>query len=256
MPTRISRVERRTLGRLVAASCIAGLAGCGSVPLAKVELDRSSPVRIQRIALLRVPKAPPLTVDNHSGFHVLGGLTGYLIQASIDKGHTEQYAKAAAAVGNAFSPTIAATIADALARDGYQVVMTDLAPRLAEDLGNVDLTGVRVDADAILAVWFAKVGYLAARSSLYRPCVKVKARMIDARSRSDMYSQTFSGGYDASNSPVEESVYVPSDPTYEYGSFEDLMASFEESLQGIDETAKSVAERIGTDLAPRPAQHP
>ena len=87
--------------------------------------------------------------------------------------------------------------------------------------------------------------YLAAKQPDYIPWVVVRARILDAKTKQDIYFKTFACGYDIK----ANSVHVDSDFAYTYGSFGDLEKNFDKSVEGIKSCEKSVADMIGRDLA-------
>jgi hypothetical protein len=223
------------------------LAACASVP--RIEMDAASSVRIQKIALLKVPPAPSPTVTNSGGAAGMFGAFGALVQVGMNASNGSAYADAVADGTRKLAPGITGSLAEVLARDGYQVVIPEQEPTVANSGDTVDLSSIQTDADAILAVWFTQVGYVSPpRSPYYQPFVVVKARMIDARSRGDLYFKTFSSGYDVD---VKNSVYILTGGGYRYGTFQELMGSAAESFQGLVDATETVAVHVGADLRRR-----
>lgn len=241
MPHTTSRLPRSFVAGLVAL----GMGGCVSVP--RVEMDKASSARIAKVALLKVAPAPSPTVTNTGGAAVAFGLVGALVQVGVNSSHGKIYATAVGERTATLAPDMMAALADALAQGGYEVVTPETEIIVAEGGDDVDLSSVQTDADAILAVWFTRVGYVSPPGSTsYQPWVVVKARMVDARSRGDLYFKTFSAGYDMR---VSNSVYIEGGERFRYGSFDDLMARATGSVDGLFSATRAIATHVSADLA-------
>ncbi len=229
----------------IAGGLLAALtSGCASVP--RIELDGRSSARIGKIALLKVAAVPSPTVANSGGAAAALGLVGAVAQAAVDANHGLTYASAFGARTAALAPATTEALADALSKDGYEVVTLQEEAKVAGDGDDVDLSAVRTDADAILAVWFTTVGYVSPpRSPAYQPVVVMKARMIDARSRGDLWFKTYIGGYDMR---VNDAVYVPSGQQYRYDSFDVLMDAGAESVEGMVDVIEAIVARMFFEL--------
>jgi hypothetical protein len=128
-------------------------------------------------------------------------------------------------------------------------VAGDQKPKLAADGKSDDYSDVHVDADAILSIWFGVVGYMSSPySTHYEPWVLVKARLLDAKTKKDIYFKTFCVGY---KMKIENVVALPADPKYRYGSFDDLMAHTDDAAAGLVNCEEMVAKQIGSDLKVR-----
>jgi hypothetical protein len=125
--------------------------------------------------------------------------------------------------------------------------LQDQKPKLAADGKSADYTSIKTDADSILHVWFTSFGYVSPpESSDFIPWVVVRARLIDAKTKQDMYFKTFACGWDVKNN----SVHVVSDEVYRYGSFDALNAAFNQSVQGIKSCETAIVANITKDLHP------
>jgi hypothetical protein len=76
--------------------------------------------------------------------------------------------------------------------------------------------------------------------------VVIKARLLDARTKQDIYFKTFCVGY---KMKVENAVQLPADPKYRFNSFDDLMAHVDGAVDGLVDCEKIAAMRMGSDLA-------
>lgn len=233
-------------------SCVLllGLAGCVTIP--KTEMNHQSAKSIKTVALLDVAEPKAEVVMNMGGGAAAFGLIGGLIQGGVNADHGKAYSKLVAAGQVQFSPTMIKSITDELNADGYHVVyLADQRPKLASDGKSDDFSNVHTDADAILEVWFTTLGYVSPPSkSAFEPWVAVKVRMLDSKSRKDLYFKTFFGGF--KDKMIKNIVYVPADAKYQYKTFDMLTSSFADSVRGLQETEGAVASQVGRDLARGP----
>jgi hypothetical protein len=220
------------------------LAGCASVP--NIEMQHASASSIKRIALLKTPPPQNVLVMNMGGGAMAFGAVGGLIQGGVNADHSKQFA-AVLAKYPALSETVMTEVERSLKADGYDVIVVrDQAPKLAADGKGDDYSAVHVDADAILSVWFGVVGYVSGGFSVhYEPSVLVKARLLDAKTKKDIYFKTFCVGY---KMKIENAVMLPADTRFRFGSFDDLMAHAEEAVAGLVSCEELTANRIGWDL--------
>jgi hypothetical protein len=220
------------------------LAGCVSVP--NIEMRKASGPSIKRIALLKTPAPRNVQVTNIGGAAMAFGAIGGAIQGGMNAGHAKQFA-AVLAKQPALSEKIMADVESSLKADGYDVIVVrDQAPKVAADGKSDDYSGVQVEADAILSVWFGVVGYMSSPySAHYEPWVLIKAHLVDSKTKKDLYFKTFCVGY---KPKIENAVMLPADTRFRFGSFDDLMARSDDAVAGIVSCEKLTADRIGWDL--------
>jgi len=221
------------------------LSGCASVP--NIEADKAAATQIKRIAVLGIHEPANVQVANLGGAAGAFGLVGGLIQGTTNADHSKQFAEALQQRKQSLSEPMLAAVTQSLKEDGFEVmVAADQKPKLAADGKSDDYSDVHVDADAILSVWFGVVGYMSSPySTHYEPWVLVKARLLDAKTKKDIYFKTFCVGY---KMKIENVVPLPADPKYRYGSFDDLMAHTGDAAAGLVDCGEIVAKRIGADL--------
>jgi hypothetical protein len=95
-------------------------------------------------------------------------------------------------------------------------------------------------------VWFTSFGYVSLPESTdFVPWVVVPARLLDAKTKQDMFYKTFACGYDIK----ANSVHIDSDVVYRYGSFGELEDQFEQSVTGLKACEQAAVAMIGQDLA-------
>lgn len=223
-----------------------GLSGCVTVP--KIELNQNESKNIKTIALLNVAEPQSEQVINMGGGAALFGLVGGIVQGATNSSHSTSYTKLVADQKIHFSPDIVETITNQLTASGFQVVyLNDQKPAVASDGKSDDFSSIRTDADAILVVWFTTVGYVSPPySTSFQPWVAVRARLLDAKTKRDLYFKTFSGGYEMK---AENSIYVPADSKYKYESFSALTMEFEDSINGLKESVCAIAHYISKDFS-------
>ncbi|KVO51917.1 hypothetical protein [Burkholderia stagnalis] len=224
------------------------LSGCANVP--NMDLNADNRQKLHTIAVLDVNEPKSVAVVNIGGAAGAFGLIGGLAQAAVNASHTSTYTKRVANDKIVFAPVVADRVIGHLTENGYQVVKLDgQKVKLADDGKTDDYSGIQTDADAIMNVWFTSFGYISPPEKIdFIPWVVVRARMLDAKTKQDIYFKTFACGYDIKSN----SVHVESDVAYTYGSFGDLEKSFDKSVEGIKSCETSIATMIGQDLVRAP----
>ncbi|KWO77626.1 hypothetical protein [Burkholderia ubonensis] len=224
------------------------LSGCVNLPQTNLNADNRQ--KLHSIAVLEVNEPKAVGVVNIGGAAGAFGLIGGLAQAAVNASHTSTYTKRVASDKIVFAPVVADSVIGHLTENGYQVVKLDgQKVKLADDGKSDDYSGIQTDADAIMNVWFTSFGYISPPDKTdFIPSVVVRARMLDAKTKQDIYFKTFACGYDIRSN----SVHVDSDVAYSYGSFGDLEKSFDKSVEGIKSCEKSIAAMIGQDLVRAP----
>ena len=140
----------------------------------------------------------------------------------------------------------------ALKQDGFDVILVrDQKPVPSADGKTDDYSDVHVDADAILSVWTASFGYVSPPNSThYEPSGVVRVRMLDAKTKADIYFKTFVIGWKL---PMKQSVYLETDERYRYKSIDAFVSSRGwRALRGLLEAESLVAQRVQADLAAQP----
>lgn len=225
------------------------LSGCVTLP--NTDMKPEARQKLHSIAILEVNEPKRVAVVNIGGAAGGFGLIGALAQSAVNASHTSTYTDHVAAGKIVFAPDIVDGVTGRLTSNGYQVVKLDgQKAKLADDGKSDDYSAIQTDADAIMNVWFTSFGYISPPNQPdYIPWVVVRARILDAKTKQDIYFKTFACGYDIKSN----SVHIDSDFAYTYGSFSDLEKNFDKSVEGIKSCEKSVADTIGQDLARTPA---
>jgi hypothetical protein len=223
------------------------LSGCVTLP--NTDLNAQAREKLRSIAVLEVAEPKRVAVVNLGGAASGFGLVGALAQVAVNTSHTNTYTERVTTSKIAFAPDIVDGVTGRLTDNGYQVVKLNQKTKLAADGKSDDYSDIQTDADAIMNVWFTSFGYISpANQPDYIPWVVIRARMVDAKTKQDLYYKTFACGHDIK----ANSVHIDSDFAYTYGSFSDLEKNFDKSVEGIKWCEKSVADMIGQDLARTP----
>jgi len=232
---------------LVVVGTLATLLFSGCVSAPSVDVDRTAATHIKRIAIIGIPEPANIQVANIGGAAAGFGLVGGLIQGATNADHSKAFAVPLRQRKPTLSAEMLSAIKQSLEADGFEVTMAlDQKPKLAADGKSDDYSEIHVDADAILAVWFGVMGYMSPPNSThYQPWVFIKARLLDARTKSDIYYKSFCVGYEMK---IKNAVMLPADEKYRYGSFDELMAHATEATTGLVDCEEVTAKRIGLDL--------
>ena len=224
------------------------LGGCVSAP--KIEIEKETAATLKRIAVLDIHEPHNFQVANLGGAAAAFGIAGALVQVSTNADHAKQFVAVLKERRISFAADLQAAVVKALQADGFQVSLAPgQHPRLAADGKTLDYSDVRVDADAFLNVSYFQIGYFSDQwSSQYFPSVAVRVRLIDAKSKIDLYYKTVWIGHKL---PIKNIVYLDPNPKYRYGSFDALMQAEEEAVAGLMDSQAAVASEIGDELRPR-----
>jgi hypothetical protein len=238
-------------GARAACGCLAAifLAACATVP--KVEMSQSA--TIKSVTMLRIVEPEVYPVVNLGGPTGMFGLVGGLVQAGLNDTHTKGYTEAVKTRQLAFASPFEQEIADMLASAGYRVTRVDARPALQADGKSADYTGLGAGSDAIVHVWFTALGYVSPPSRMdFQPWVAVRARVVDTRSRQDLYFKTFSCGWKLSNDSI---VHVKSSPRYDYASYDALVQDLDAPAAGLRQCMTDIAALMRAGVAARAAMH-
>ncbi|WP_260858894.1 hypothetical protein [Paraburkholderia sp. BCC1885] len=220
------------------------LTGCTSLP--KTDLASDNREKLHSIAMLDVAEPRGENVANFGGAAGAFGLIGGLVQGGVNSSHTSTYTQHVASEKIAFAPVVNDGLTTRLSSDGYEiVVLHDQHAKLSSDGKSDDFSDVKTTADAILSVWITSLGYASPpASSDFIPWVVIRARLLDSKSKQDMYFKTFACGWDIKGN----SVHVVADAKYHYGSFGTLIEQFDQSVAGLKDCEQAVVAAIGQDL--------
>lgn len=241
-------MNNKTLSTSAVAGVIAAtivLTGCASLP--KTDLAANNREKLHSIAMLDVTEPRGESVVNLGGAAGAFGLIGGLVQGGINANHTSTYTQRVASEKIVFGPVVNDDLTTRLSSNGYEIVpLHGQHAKLSSDGKSDDFSDVKTDADSILSVWVTSFGYVSPpQSSDFIPWVVVRARLLDSKSRQDMYFKTFACGWDIKGN----SVHVEADAKYRYGSFGTLIDQFDQSVAGLKDCEQAVVAAIGQDLS-------
>jgi len=92
-------------------------------------------------------------------------------------------------------------------------------------------------------------GYVSEPMSLrYEPWVVIKARMVDAKTKQDLYFKTFVVGW---KMKIENAVVLPAPEEFRYKSFDEVKSRAPHAVTGLVRCGDLVAQQVGKDLAAR-----
>jgi hypothetical protein len=220
------------------------LTGCAA--LQPVVLDQATAKNVKKIALLPIGESRAIAVTNAGGVSAAFGALGGLVQGSIDENHAKTYLDAINASGIKMADPLSVSLLDGLSKKGIDVVLlTGQHAKLAADGKTVDYSGITTDADVILQVWFGYTGYFSGTMQGYQPWTIVNAKLLDARSKKELYQQSFS----AWRKPMQDAIkFIAIDGMVEYGSFDDLMAHFKDSVDALMAGHQAIARQLLQEL--------
>lgn len=244
---RIRRSTPDTRFLPTALLCGVALLISGCVTAQQVDLDKAANPTLRKIALMPVDPPKNVIVANIGSPAMAFGAIGGLIAGANDANHSSTYADMLKAGKVELAPAMTAAVQTELRKAGFTVVtITDQKPTLSPDRKTLDYSGIRTDADAILAVRIATVGYMSPQfSTTYRPWVAATAVLFDAKTKKTLYVRTFSAGYEMK---VKNAIHVDTSARFKYANFDDLSARFADSVDGLIEGETLIAGLIGQDL--------
>lgn len=246
MNIKLERFRCFNFGVLVMALC-ALLTGCVSVP--RVEATKASIAKVKKIAVLAIPGPANVQATNLGGAAPIFGLVGGIIQGETNVAHGKRFFSVLRQQKPTLPEVFYTGVAQALKADGFDIVdARDQKAKLAADGKSDDYSSVHVDADAILSVWYGVVGYISQPySTHYEPWVFIRVRLMDAKTKEDIYFKSFCVGYEMK---VKNAVFLPAEEQYRYGNFDDIMAHSGDAIAGLYSSQTAVVRQVGSDLRP------
>jgi len=240
-----TKADQRFLWSILSCGMAVLIAGC--VTAQQVDLDKAANSRLRRIALVPVDPPKNVIVANIGSPAMAFGAIGGLMAGINDADHSSAYKEMLNSKKVELAPALTAALQDELRKSGFEVVtITDQKPTLSADGKTLDYKGIHTDADALMVVRLATVGYMSPQfSSTYRPWVAATAVLFDASTKKPIYAKTFSAGYEMK---VKNAIHVDTSARFRYGSFDELSARFDDSVAGLLEGESLIAGLIGRDL--------
>ncbi|MEI7613977.1 MAG: hypothetical protein WCK63_13835 [Betaproteobacteria bacterium] len=227
------------------------VSGCAHQKIVEVKnIDSTDRAKIKKIALLRINAPQQVTIRNQTvaTSAAVSGVIGYLIEGTANEDYTKQYVSELNKQKVTFVPELAAAIQKELKNNGYQVeYLENQFARLKEDK-TVDYSGINTDADAILNVFYGRVGYASPIGQKYSPWVNIAAVMIDPKTQNRMFSTNMVVHPNADKQPKGNVIYLMPKSVDQFSSFEEIMSSFKVSTDAIIEEEEKIAVLIAQQL--------
>jgi hypothetical protein len=216
------------------------LIGCASKP----SHAPAKPV-VVKIAILPISELVEVSLENKNGVQILVPIAS--VGFAVDS-HSKQnvFSEQIIAQNLPMGKNLTAYLAQALEKEGFQVVLLDNVPRPADDPEAVDIKHIDTDADAILHVYFDEVGLLSSSFSPdYLPLVNIKAELYSMKIKDDLYDETLCYGVDAK---AGETWSIAADPKIAYSSFDNVMKRIPEIAAVFATGTQAIGERLVTEI--------
>lgn len=236
------------------------LSGCADIP--NHDLANESRHQVHSIAFIGAAEPNRFAAANLGGALMAFGAIGGAIQAISNQSNAEHYLKQVSDGHVLFAPTYNDALTQSLSAQGFAVTTVPLSEvnsattspmdivadggKPLESKDFTDYSALHVQADAIMRTWFTAVGYVSLPNSIhYTPVVLLRARLINAANKQELYDKTYSCGWELKRA----SVYIPADPSFAYSKISDLLGDqFTPSTEGIRNCERAIASAIGHDL--------
>ncbi len=233
------------LSALTFVLSIVALTGCISIP--RQEFVKSANENIKKIAIIQAEPSE-LRVVNFGGASGAFGLIGAAIAAADQESKSSDFTREMSRQNLTMGKQLGQTVEAQLRTYGYDVtLLSNQRPVVIDEAeSQFDYSKITTDADAILHVWFAGVGYVSPPDSTqYIPQVGVRARLVSAKTRTQLFYQAFMYGWKVN---IENMAYVPADAKYAYDDFDALMSRSSEAAEGLQNATSAISMRIGYAL--------
>jgi len=220
---------------------ISVISGCAFLP--NVELDKSNASSIRKIAMLEIKPPRSIEVENFGVTAELFGLVGWLAEKAATN-RSEIFQKALADQQVPITAHLRTSIEDNLRNQKYEVSYLNGQQSSRENDAEGDYADVETDADVLLNVWITQFGYISPKHwSIYIPYVVVRARMVDAKTRKEVYFKTYVCGWGRERGDPDHVL-----PTETFPSFDVMMTSIPAASAGLLACETGIAKLIGRDL--------
>lgn len=248
-------MQTRTRWPYASATLVAiFIASC--VPVPRKVYSSTQGDKVARISVVQVLPPEEIRIVNIDSFTNAFGLVGAIVETSIENGRNKQLQRHTGDLRTLLAHHLTEVLVGELKKEGFAVSVEARQPSTisATDL-SYDYAAVESQSDALLHVWFpnnaeyGSAGYMRYMyTDSYVPRVYVCARLVNTHDHSELYFQVFSYGLDLR---VENVEYVPSVPSYEFTSPEELLAHSAVAARGLLEGVGEIGLRIGQDFTRR-----
>ena len=166
------------------------------------EIDSSSASEIKKIGILEIKQPMNMNVENLGGAGAAFGLVGGLAQAGVNNSHSDTYQRTLSERQVPIMEHLRRAVENELRTYQYDVEYLQGQSSTRENDAKGDYSDVKTDANAILNIWITQFGYVSPPSSSgYIPFVVVRARLIEAKTRREMFFKTYTCGWDIKKGP-------------------------------------------------------
>jgi len=226
--------------RIVIAMLIAALAGCASR-----STEVPTKLVVKKIAILPVGELANASFENKNSVSFLFPIaaTGF----SLDSRSKQQvFSEKLLAQHMTLGSDLTSYLAQALEKDGFQVVILAGVPRPVDNPEDVDYEKIKIDADAVLHVYFDDVGLFSGLASTdYLPRVNVRVRLHSTKRDEDLYDETLCYGVDARTGKAWA---IAADPRFAYPSFDNVMARLPEVAAAFATGTQAIGRRTVVEI--------
>ena len=221
------------------------LTACGAMP--KIDGDPAKLSAVRTIAVIRAPEPQTYTMLNLSHPGMMFGLVGGLIAASDAEDKAKILSKAYHQQGTAITASLAAKVAEALKRDGYETRVEDGNWVEKDGKRTLEFGAIQSDADAVLVVSPSIIGFVAPRMGAdYYPTILASATLLGKDRKDKIYV-----GFHATGWEMKREGFRNTPSAVTFPNFSDLMADTRASAASLDAAAEAIAATIGADLQRR-----
>lgn len=230
------------------AAVVLTLAGCASAP-PEIPYDRTTAGTIHTIGVLTegYPSGGPsaiLAANLGASFGLIGGITEGIMRSNRESSLRDIMASQNFRFENEFN----ATLLQAIAAHGYQVVTVPVGREQGNKLFDKYPANFEVAADAYLDIAVNDYGYIAAAisdSAPYRPFMSARVKLVRASDKAVLMQDIII--YNPYNNP-KNAVTISSDPAYSYTTFDMLEGDRTGTVTGLkiaaDQSAAAVANLL------------
>jgi len=230
--------------RLIAVCAVMALTGCASVPRQPFNKEANTHVRKIAIVSVNSPEEYSVAMVNHPGNSF--GLIGALVAAADVNSMSTEFTRLQGETRNQIGPDLENAITKALSEEGtFEVVQ--VAPGSMGKPRTAFLNDYPpAECDAYLDVVIQQAGYLAQFASTpYLPTLSVPVRLVDAKSKTVLYTTTFF--MTDGDVPSGGKQLVP-DSRYGFKNFDELKAALGRSDEGLKKGVSKLAQHVAADL--------
>lgn len=222
----------------MALATVALLMGCASRPAQRLEAVVIRPIP-KKLALVPVVQPPSLTIENRGSALGVFALAGHLIQRDIEKKRSSEFTLLLRGHALNLGDEMTSALSDELVRLGYTVQVLSNVKRPKDDPEGIEYESIETDADAIVSARYFGSGLYAGQfSTNYVPRLNVEIEVVSMSDQSELHSHSIYYGVDARKSTEDQ---IPAGAKYAYASYEQVIASQREVVEGFRVGVRQIA---------------